>query len=189
MMSKARDVSSRGGLTVVIPSSVSVGSGSASVAANGLITFSSASSISINNAFNSTSKRFLINVELQRSLSGNDVTFRYRKSGTDNSSTIYVLGGWYFTTSGTFGNYGSGTQAQQYLGTSFNVSGTMTVHNPMDASLRTLNHWDGTAGSTFPMFKSHCYHDTADAFDGFSLFDAGGSVFNGTITIYSYNNG
>lgn len=189
MMSKARDLATRSGLVTVIPGSVTVGSGSASVAANGLITFSGATSISINSAFTSTYRRFLVHFEIQRNASGSDVTFRLRKSGTDSSASVYVQSGWYYTTSSTFGAYGSGTQAQQYLGTSFNVNGTMTIHNPMDATLRTLNHAETTCGGTTPMFKAHCYHDVADAYDGFTLFETAASTFGGTITIYGYNNG
>lgn len=181
------EVNAKVGLVPIIPTSISVNSGSASVGSNGLITFNGASQVTINGAFTSSYKHFLIEFEMQRSLSGNDLQFRYTRAGAVESGSAYVLGGWYYTTSGTFGNYGSGTQTQQYLGSSYNLNGTMTVHNPMDASKRTLSQWDATAGGTTIMFKSHCYHDIANYFDGFFLFDSG--TFNGTINIYGYNNG
>ncbi len=52
-MTRARDISSRGGLTQVIPTSVTVGSGTAAVAANGQITISGASNLVVNGVFSS----------------------------------------------------------------------------------------------------------------------------------------
>jgi hypothetical protein len=75
------------GLRMVVPTSVAVGSGSGSVDTNGAITFSGASTVSINGCFNSTYDNYIIYVNLT-SISADNVDFsiRYRASGTDTSA-------------------------------------------------------------------------------------------------------
>ena len=51
-MSRARDVAKLGGFTQVVPSSVTVGSGTSTINSNGKITISGASNVVINGSAN-----------------------------------------------------------------------------------------------------------------------------------------
>jgi microcystin-dependent protein len=93
----------------VIPSSVVVGSGSASVAADGTITFTGASSVSLNGVFDGLGgDMYRITIENRDSSASNSLSVRLRASGTDNSSAIY-------DSQLTFGN-GSTTSSGRYIG-------------------------------------------------------------------------
>jgi hypothetical protein len=76
-----------GGLVQIVPTSVAVGSGSGSVDANGAITFTSASSVSINGCFTSAYDNYKV-VAYFTTLTGG-LTFRLRASGSDNSTSNY----------------------------------------------------------------------------------------------------
>jgi hypothetical protein len=77
------------GLVQVVPASVAVGSGSGSVDANGLVTFSGASSVSLNDVFSATYTNYLI-LPLVTGSGSIDVNMRLRVSGADNSSANYA---------------------------------------------------------------------------------------------------
>jgi hypothetical protein len=93
----------------VIPSSVAVGSGSATVDSDGLITFTGVSSLSLNGVFDGLGgDMYRITIENRDSSASNSLSVRLRASGTDNSSAIY-------DSQLTFGN-GSTTSSGRYIG-------------------------------------------------------------------------
>ena len=75
------------GMKMVVPTSVAVGSGSGSVDAIGNVTFSSASSISVNNCFTSTYDNYRIIIDFVPSASTGFVS-RYRNT-SDETSSVY----------------------------------------------------------------------------------------------------
>ena len=75
-MTRARDVSSRGGLTAIIPTSVTVGGGSASVGGNGSITLTGATTISLINCFSSTYDNYKFTFAGTSATAGNIVSYQ-----------------------------------------------------------------------------------------------------------------
>ncbi len=175
------------GLNKVIPTSVSVGSGSGSVDATGTITFSGASSISLNGCFTNTYDNYKILVTTSSGANVN-LQIRMRASGTDNSTaSSYII--------------------QRILGTNTTLSGTRQTQSWFDTL--TLNSDDNnfldltffrpflakTTGlqanyfwtdSTGIYAVSGGYHTQATSYDGCTLF--GSSTFTGTIRVYGYKN-
>jgi hypothetical protein len=80
---------SAGGITPVVPTSVVVGSGTGTANANGQVTFSGASSISLNGVFTSTYTNYLMMLNIQSRSTTNFVSLRFRVAGTDTSSSNY----------------------------------------------------------------------------------------------------
>lgn len=189
-MTRARDVSSRGGLTTIIPTTVTKGaSGTASAAANGNVTFSGTEFVQLNGVFSSTydNYRILINpvgnglngIQLSTTAGGPLTTASYSNTfvyvaygstavgGLSNASTTY------WVISSVDGNTG---QFQ-----------TVEINNPaVVAKAKTGNfnaNYVGIYGSWGVL-----YNGTTTAFDGFRYIPASGT-FSGTIKVYGYNNG
>jgi hypothetical protein len=87
------------GLVQVVPTSVAVGSGSGSVDANGAVTFTGASSVSLNDVFSATYDNYKILISFSTTAT-ELVTLRVRVGGTDLSSSTYGTSLYGFTYAG-----------------------------------------------------------------------------------------
>ena len=170
------------GLRLVVPTSVAVGSGTGSVSAVGVVTFSGASNVSVNGCFNSTYDyykvlfNFLPSASTDHSIqfraSGTNATTNYTYSGTrTNGSTTTV-----FTASGNeiYFTSGSGAVNKSYSVEIFDVAKA--------ASTRLISAGVHEQSLVVNMTG---YHTTATAYDGFTFFTATGTM-TGTIQIYGY---
>lgn len=74
----------------IVPSSVVVGSGSASVAPDGTVTFTGVSSLSLNGVFDGLgADLYAYYLVASTSVDSSNILARFRASGADNSSSIY----------------------------------------------------------------------------------------------------
>ena len=182
------------GSKLIVPTSVAVGSGSGSVSSNGAVSFTTASSISVNGCFSSTYLHYGMTLTM---ISTNDteINFRWRVSGSDNSTSNYSWAqGGTFAASGTFGS-GTGNNVAQFRITSSNAAnsqkfGTYTLYNPFATdtsgftgnlaySSGTANYYGGSIGGGF---------NGTTSFDGFSIYPTAGTI-TGSLRIYGIKNG
>jgi hypothetical protein len=195
-MTRARDVSSRGGLTQVIPTSVAVGSGSASVGANGGVTFTGATSVSLNGCFTANYDNYRIIIDsFASSVDGTNPYFRVRSSGSDISLTNYYHAGrrmisWGGASSDMLSagvNYFSGIEANNDTNTYRNY--ILDVQNPFKSTNVTMlfntatqvgGSYYGT-GIYFGMYRANT------SVDGISLILS--TATSGIVRAYGYNNG
>ncbi len=181
------DWGSRAGLAKVIPSSVAVGSGTGSADSLGTVTFSLASSVSLNNVFSSTytSYRIVLNV-YGCSVSPVNMQFRLRKNGTDNSSGYYYSS-YYGTFAGSNGIKFNGTNQTSAVimaaGSTY-YAGTFDLTSPTTKCRLSGTQTEG--GPHDIIVVNGFYHDVVDTFDGFTLFPASGTAY-GVINVYGYN--
>lgn len=176
------------GMRLIVPTSVSVGSGSGSANANGFVTFSGASSVSLNGVFSSTYDNYKIVIETTAS-TGAYLNFRLRLSGTDNSAASYSWGFISTTNGGTaYQLAGSGATSSNVLrpGTARNTC-AFTICNPAIAR-ETI--WSGTHsfndGATVAVAGAMGgIHAVSTAYDGFTLTAASGTI-TGTVGVYGY---
>lgn len=191
-MTRARDVSSRGGLMQVIPTSVTVGSGSASVAANGAITFSNVSSIIINNCFSSKydNYRIMISNATQASAQGY-LKWQVASNGsaistaTYNHERIYAQG----TSLGSVSGTGLTSAPFTAVGTVENFA-TLELAGPfLLVPTKGISQGNYSAPGT-PFYSEYhtTYHSNSSSYDGLSLV-LEQSTLSGTLRIYGYNNG
>jgi hypothetical protein len=184
------------GTKLIVPSSVAVGSGSGSVATQGTVSFSTASSVSVNNCFSSTYDMYKVIIDITASTADANLTWKMRTGGTDNSS------GWYYgqvvvdsiantvaarTASGAGTSWLIGTL--DAVGTSNLTSLFIDVAKPFNAtytgfgingnSINTSNVIYGTAGGA--------NHAVNISYDGFSVIASAGTI-SGTIRVYGYKN-
>lgn len=195
-MTRARDVAKQGGMTIIIPTSIAVGSGSGSVSANGLITYTGASSISLNGCFTSTYDNYVIYwTPTVSSVSGSNLFVRVRASGTDDTSAAYNWAGGSTTIGGTFSYTSGGSQTAMFVGVGSYTGGNygtteIVVSNPAKALWTTIfSRGSGVNPSGLAQTtQQQGSHNTASAYDGITIYQSSGTI-TGTARIYGYNNG
>ena len=186
-MTKARDLASGGfGLVLVKPSSVVGGTDNG----KGTVTFSAASTVSLNGCFNSIYDNYKIVIDEIPSTTG-DLTFRFRVSGSDNSTSNYERQYLAANGTGTFVGRVSGA-------TSWTLNGgrlanrhfyEINVSNPALAVVKgavtalTSNY----ESASNVVYSANAYGFKATTiFDGFSLITSAGT-FTGAVSVYGYN--
>jgi hypothetical protein len=183
------DWGSRAGLAKIVPSSVAVGSGTGSSDALGNVTFSGASSVSLNGVFNATYNFYKV---LVSGVSSGDVSLslRLRTSGTDNTTANYRH-------SGTFTNNAVGPSRTSAVGaTSMEIGTTgdggfsdeLTFFYPFNTTYNTFIHsnnlaYYGTDQDT--RFNNGIFVGTTQ-FDSTTIYPASGT-FTGTLTVLGFN--
>lgn len=180
------------GLKNVVPTSVQVGSGSATVNANGTVTFTSVTSLSLNNIFTSTYKnyRVVINLDTSPALSG--AQMKLRASGTDVSSN-YGIAGWYAymsTSTAAFTTGGGITRTAMHTINTTATGGATVIADIANPALtkptqgqfiQTMHDGDWQSGLW------NVIHTLANAYDGITL-NVLLSNISGSIQIFGYNN-
>ena len=190
-MTRARDVSSRGGLTQIIPTSLTVSGGSASVSANGGITVTGVSAITINNCFNSTFENYKMVINAYITVGAQPLYAQMTANGTPNTSTSWYYGGTYITHSaGPTRAYSAATASAQLAeGNDISSLNDLTFAYPAQAKQTFVNSQWGSFGSTYnEIYSGSALHSVSTAFDGVK-FTPNAGTFTGTIRIYGYNNG
>lgn len=176
------------GLRMVVPTSVAVGSGTGSANAAGFVTFSGASSVSLNGVFSSTYDNYRILLQGSSSTPA-DLAVRMRLSGTDNTTSNY--------------------QHQQIVGSSTSISGSRTINgtsarvgeiyqspsisicsidffNPAIAVHTSFFSNSGLQSNTsIAISVEHNAHGVATAYDGVTFIPSSGTI-TGTIGVYGY---
>lgn len=178
------------GLHIIKPTSVVVGSGTGSVADQGAVTFSGATSISLNGCFTANYQNYLI--QLNTVAAGTTgCSVRLRKSGTDTSAGYYGSY-WYSNYAGSSGGVPQNNTAQFVWGAS----------SPNGASLNMILSDANLASSANNYVKANFqswftggaeqaaggFNLSANTFDGFTIIGSAYSL-TGTIRVFGYNNG
>lgn len=180
------------GLRMVVPTSVAVGSGTGSANAAGYVTFSGASSVSLNGIFTSIYDNYKIIISCSSFSADTDFWIKLRASGTDSSTnynwantlldtgnaSVNAVG-----TSGTNGIFLSRTDA----GTSNAYGYELTLSGVFAATPTTfLGLSVGRSGAGVLQGGTiNGNHTTSTSYDGITLLTSSGTV-TGTIGVYGY---
>lgn len=173
-----------GGLAKVIPSSVAVGSGSGSVDSNGTVTFSGASSVSLNSCFSSTYDNYRILINVTGSADDN-TNFRLRVGGVDNSTASSYTRQFLRADSTTVSG-GVLAQSFGFLGDTFTTGGTFAIDifSPfLTTRTKLLSHNFRAAGAILFIGVDH---NQTVSYDGFTIIANSGTI-TGTARVYGYN--
>lgn len=177
------------GLTQIIPSSIAVGSGSGSVSSGGAVTFSGASSVSLNEIFTTSYDNYYCIMRFTTS-TGAELRTRLRNAGSDNSTTNYVHQFMEAGATSVSGFRGTG-QTSFYIG--YSDGGTNTIMmdlidpkstQPTGLFTRNIRNY---ASTPFLMIGSTGFNATT-SFDGATIYPSSGTI-SGIIRIYGYKNG
>ena len=179
------------GLIPIVPSSIAVATGSGSVNSVGQVTFTGATSISLNNVFSTTYKRYRILLDFVGS-ANNDCAFRLRASGTDATGSNYGIQGLYSDSTTTASVR---TATTYWYVNEIRVAGRYIheyeLSNPGAAS-QTYGFARSTSivtADTTQVFQtlSSLGHSLSTAYDGFTTYIVSGTgTVTGTISVYGY---
>jgi len=182
--------SSAGGLVPITPSSIAVGSGTATSAGNGQVTFTGVgTNLSLNGVFSSAYTNYSVLFTKLTATGTGGVNLRLRASGTDSATT--------YDSPRIFVENDSVITAQGQSGvTSFTLNGdndayayyAITLFSPnVNAFTGMVSSGHENDGSTGFYFEaSSGQHQTAYQADGISFIVTGGATVSGTVSVYGY---
>ena len=182
-MTKARDLANGGfGLVLVKPSTVVGGTDNG----KGTVSFSAAASVSLNGVFSSTYDFYRIVMQIKPT-AGNNLTFRFRAAGSDNSGATA-----YRSQQGIYGGASAGAKRNDTSAFNLNYDNntpewknlTYDVGRPYSADADKLFFGFGY-GENGLIFSGGQLTSTT-LFDGFTII-ASTSTINGQISVYGYN--
>ena len=177
------------GLIPMVPTAVYVASGSASISAGGIVTFSGTNYITFAGAFGSNS-RYLVQIA-GYSGPGSYLGMRGATNGSGNSAAAYYDGGMYRQAgaTGIWTNQSGTTQMQVgYVPANEWWQATVEVLNPNNSNAATfMNRAFYMGGSGTTVISDGKFNGTSN-FDGLQFWCTGGGTFAGTIRILEYRN-
>lgn len=171
------------GLVRIIPTSVSVSSGSASVSATGLISLSSATDVRIQGVFSSAFRHYRIVADLGTAgAPANPHQVRFiQPSGTPDSSAGYTYTNLY--QQGGVTGAGAAAGSNQTVGSyGYAQMFTLEVFSPFLNSY-TMSQFNGIYAHTF--FLGQCGFNGVTSFSGINFLN---NTLTGTIQVYGYRN-
>lgn len=145
------------------------------------VNFSSVSSVSVNDCFNSMFQNYRIVIRAVHSGDA-DVQLRLRVGGSDNTSSVYTwsrIAGFASATGGTTTNgsaWDTGAVGTVQNLTEIDILGPNLAEKTVMFSKFTRGNGTGNHGGT---------HNSATAFDGFTYYRASGT-FTGELIVYGY---
>jgi hypothetical protein len=178
------------GLRNIVPTSVQVGGGSATVNGNGFVEFSAATSVSLNGVFSSEYLNYRIVWRANTSVS-TTLVGRLRASGTDNTTaSSYVTAGQYFRSNSTNAPFSGVTTAWSI--SSINSPGVGRAMGTLDLSSPNLSSQTVGTGNSFGhdstsamgIFTGHL-HSVTTSYDGITFLPNSGTI-TGEIQVYGY---
>jgi len=191
------DWGSRAGLAKIVPSSVAVGSGTGSSDTLGNVTFSGASSVSLNDVFSATYKNYIMKININ-STSGSDanVLLRMRVSNADNSTANYFDRFNGYTDFNATDNFRRSSQTAFFIGDTDGATSNPTYtsmnvefRNPFETIATTtfvdINDVVAASSATATYRGGGLFYGTT-SFTGFTVYVSAGNI-TGTLFVYGYN--
>jgi hypothetical protein len=181
------DWGSRAGLAKIVPSSITVGSGTGSANALGTVTFSGCSSVSLNSIFDVNSYNYWrLEIDTQGS-TDTTIGLRSRVNTTNSSDGVYgaSYGVTYLSSAGVYStsnNSATGTFAQIATNNTY-ISCDIRSNSSTEALYITGNAFSGAGARAY--FFAHQYI-ASGVKNGFTLLPASGTL-TGTLSVYGYN--
>jgi hypothetical protein len=183
------------GLNQIIPTSVAVGGGSASIGANGMVTTTSATTnISINGVFSSTYTNYKIVFALEPGTSYTSLDMRLRASGTDDTTanSYKLMGGSSSEPVSASGFAGQAISANKFQTFGFIGSDSSTnggefiLYRPFLAKATSMTSMvSGSAAGGWYFYFMGGSHTQNTSYDGFSILTT--QALTGSILIYGWS--
>lgn len=171
--------------SMISPTSVA---GTGVTLSSGRVSFTSATSVSVNGCFSAAYSTYKIVVSAKSGVNSDSLRFRLRAGGTDNSSAIYFTHGIYTTQSAGPTRSYNASETQGYIGwiADLGYSIMLDVHQPFAVEYTSwMSQANGIGSNTAIVGSQWGFHNTATSYDGFTLF-TGASAITGTLRIYGY---
>jgi len=179
------------GLIPVVPTSIVVATGTAAVNTLGVVTYTGATSLSLNGVFNSEYKNYKVILNTDAASIAAVVNFKLRSAGTDYSAANYSRMATTTNAAGATASFASSGGTQWTIGAISNVSNTgageFILTNPFTSFRKTLDgSFSGYSGANPASFYGGGYVNTTSTYDGITYYPSAGNI-TGTIQIFGYN--
>ena len=178
------------GLTPMIPSSVVVATGTATSSTLGLVSFTGASAISLNDVFTTSYKNYKILIKIESASAVCGVYLRLRVGGADNSTANYQNIKINADSAGVVSVSASTTTVGD-IGATTTTSGNSTAIEVLDAypAIPTRMNYTYTGGISGGSITSHggTKFGASTSFTGVTIYPSTGN-FTGYLQVLGYNN-
>lgn len=156
-------------------------------------TFTTSSTLSINNCFSSTYSNYKIIAKFDTPSADNYFRLRLRASGTDSSASYFgnqvIVGN--YSSAGVYQDNNAASQGlfdcdASTTGACYNT--TIDIQSPYEAKWTTYNLSSNGTSQDSNYTRSYVgggQHRSTTQYDGFTLFPDAGTI-NGTIKVYGY---
>ena len=176
-----------GGMVLITPTSVDkTGTGStATIGTNGSVSFSSCVTLSLNGVFNTDYDNYMIVMRNTLSLGGVQIYFRWRVSGSDNSTAnSYVRQ--YVEANGA--SVGAGRNTSDLASVTYTDAGEngimWNVYGPYLAQPTAYRTVTMSSANTVRIQDYAGTHNQSTSYDGFTLFPQSSYSMTGLISVY-----
>lgn len=180
----------KNGLEIITPTSVTVDQGSASISANGSVTFTSIYQLRLNGIFSSTYDNYMIVMRSQSSNSSSGTWQAALRSGTTDNRTASSYVNQNLTADGASvsGSRGSGDLFD--FGYFDNWAGyVMNIYGPFLAqptAMRVYSQYNHLSPSVVDFA---CTHNQSTSYNGINLMTPfSGALVSGRVTVYGMRN-
>lgn len=177
------------GLVVMTPSSIAYSGTSASVNADGSVTFSACTSLSLNGVFTSDYDNYMIVTRFSNDSSDVNVAIRLRSGGADETGSNYT---YQVLVAGSTTVVGArGTTSYMIVGNSSNDQrdgAEMVVYGPALAQPTALRSTSVTGFTNAEIYAHANTHSLSTSYDGFTFFRASAlGALSGLLTVFGFN--
>jgi hypothetical protein len=182
------------GMKLVVPTSVAVGSGTGSVSTQGTVTFSGASSVSLNDVFTTTYDHYKILFNVSSSLGSAEIlSLRVRVAGTD-LTTSYASAYKGMNTEGTSTSFDEALSSTTLTrlgyfssGTAGKIKGQIDMFAPFlsETTMITGQAQSEKFGARKDSALIYGMTTVTTSYTGFTLFPSSGTM-TGTVQVYGY---
>ena len=183
-LSLATSVNNAIGLVPIVPASVSVGSGTASVSSLGLVTFSGCSTVTVNGVFSSSYSNYRVVMD-GTIAADNGIRIRMDNFTGANYAWQWIRA--YGTTVQALNETANTTGIYVSSGDADGVSFTADIFSPNKVSRTNLTFQGfGSSGVDF-IYIGSGQVTTTTQYTGATLAPNGGTTVSGTVRFYGYN--
>jgi hypothetical protein len=176
------------GLVVMTPSSIAYSGTSASINADGSVTFSATTSLSLNGVFTSDYDNYMVTI---RATGTNDtyVRCRLRASGVDESSASnYYVDQYLYALSTTVAASRTTTNGAQsfYFSNAQRSGNTAYFFAPFLAQPTAVREVGAVGWQNATLQEFAWTHSLSNSYDGFTFYPNAGSL-SGLLTVFGFN--
>jgi hypothetical protein len=173
------------GMVLLTPTSIAHSGTSASIGANGQVTFTAVTSLSLNGVFSATYDNYLLVVRGTMSVSGTLITWRLRLSGTDATGNNYSSQELRASSTSVTGerttNASNGRIGAIHNGLENGI--VASIYGPYLAQPTAIRGVNVYSASSADMRDLASTHSLSTSYDGLTLLTASSDI-TGTLAVY-----
>lgn len=180
------------GLVPIVPTSVTVNAGSATTSANGLVTFTGASNVSLDGVFSARYRNYHIVWQVDGAENQGNLLCRVRAGGVSQTSGVYSFAAYRTTSDSTSQQDQCGNYTPYFLIGDMNSSsdgaGTIDISNPFltkRTQMTSLFNSSRTDFRNYIVMAGAHVRDTT-SYDGFFMQAGSSAAATGSVSVYGY---